>query len=251
MARYGNSPWGKPQMTTTSHWRQTGDLRIFEAAFDCSSFLLGKKPVQTHRLVNGETAIDITILEGSIEKDLLRRDFTINAMAYDIEKDSVLDPLDGLKDIERRIIRYPREESIREDPLRMIKAVRHLASLRGFTIDPRLMAAMGTHRKLVHSTAPERIKYELDLIMLSRDAHKGIRALEETGLLFEILPELLSLGEMDREKGLELEALGHTLGGFKYINRIRRFHPFSVRETKYAAYATSLSRSGQAPHVLI
>jgi poly(A) polymerase len=212
------------------------DLKIFEAALNCPSFLLGKKPIQTHRIVNEETALDITVLEGNIEQDLLRRDFTINAMAYDIQGEAVLDPLGGLRDIETGTIRYPREDSIREDPLRMIKAVRHLACLAGFTIDPQVKAAISTHRELVRHTAPERIKYELDLIMLSRNNHKGIRALEETGLLFEIFPELLRLKEMDREKGLELEALGHTLGGFRYFNRIRKFHLFNVQETKWAAY---------------
>lgn len=212
------------------------DLKSFEAAFDCASFLLGKKPIQTHRILNEEAALDITVMEGTIEQDLLRRDFTINAMAYDVKGDAVLDPLGGLQDIETGTIRYPREESIREDPLRMIKAVRHLACLAGFAIDPQLKAAIGAHRELVRHTAPERIKYELDLIMLSGDNHKGIRALEETGLLFEMFPELLRLREMDKEKGLELEALGHTLGGFRHFNRIRNFYPFNVQETKWAAY---------------
>jgi poly(A) polymerase len=215
---------------------RSADLRVFEEVFGCPSFLLGKKPIQTHRMASGETAIDITMLEGSIGQDLLRRDFTINAMAYDVAGGSFLDPLGGLDDIERKIIRYPREESLSDDPLRMIKAVRHLASLPGFTIDPLVKAAMGAHKTLIHRAAPERIRYEMDLIMLSRNAYKGIAALEETGLLFEIFPELLPLGEMDREKGFDLEALGHTLDGFKYLNRIKRFYQFSVKETKYAAY---------------
>jgi poly(A) polymerase len=212
------------------------DLKIFEALLDRPSFLLGKKPTQTHRIAYENRVLDITLLDGTIEQDLLRRDFTINAMAYDLREEAVLDPLDGLRDIGTGTIRYPREESIREDPLRMIKAVRHLSCLAGFAIDPQVKATISARKELVRHTAPERIKYELDLIMLSRDNHKGIRTLEETGLLFEIFPELLRLREMDREKGLELEALGHTLGGFKHFNRIRRFHPFNIQETKWAAY---------------
>ncbi len=212
------------------------DLRLFEETFNSPSFLLGKKPVQTHRMVSERTAIDITMLQGSLEQDLLRRDFTINAMAYDVAEERFLDPLGGLEDIERKVIRYPREESISEDPLRMVKAVRHLACLPAFTMDPRVTAAIGSRKALVHHTAPERVKYELDLIMSSKGAYGGIRALEETGLLFEIFPELLALGEMDREEGLDPEALGHTLGGFKYLNRVKKFYPFSAKEIRGVGY---------------
>ncbi len=213
------------------------DLNLFERIFNSPSFLLGKKPIQTHRLISLDAAIDITILEGTLEQDLLRRDFTINAIAYDLRDDKLFDPLGGLEDISRRIIRYPREESISEDPLRMVKAIRHFATLPGFTMDGNIIAAIRAHRELIHQVAPERIKYEMDLIMSAKDVAKAIRTMEETGLLFDIFPELLTLRELDREKGMELEALGHTLGGFNYISRIKRLYAFSIRETKCSGYA--------------
>ena len=97
-------------------------------------------------------------------------------------------------------MRYPRKESLREDPLRMVKAARHLAALRGFTLDPALKNAIEAHRALIEKTAVERIKYELDLIMLSRNPYKGLKAMEETRLLLEIFPELVPLEEMDRRE---------------------------------------------------
>jgi poly(A) polymerase len=222
------------------------DLAVFEAVFGYPSFLLGKKPLQTHRLTSGELSIDLTMLEGGIEDDLLRRDLTINAMAYSIRDGLFLDPVGGLEDIRRRLIRYPREGSLKEDPLRMIKAVRHLASLPGFTILPEVIAAIGANRELIHRTAPERIRYELDLIMLAGRTHKGIMTLAETGLLFQLFPELLPLGEMDREKGLEPAALGHTLAGFRYIDRIRRSYPFTEDERRCAAYGLLFHDLGKA-----
>lgn len=212
------------------------DLRVFEEGLGCASFLLGKRPLQTHRLAAGDMAIDVTMLDGSIEQDLLRRDLTVNAMAYSVKDRLFLDPLNGLRDIDRRLLAYPRKESLEEDPLRMIKVIRHFASLTGFTISPEIKSAISEKKGLIHRVAPERVKYELDLIMLARSTHKGIMALEEAGLLFELFPELLPLREMDREEGLEPAALGHTLAGFRYIDRIGRFYDFSENERKWATY---------------
>jgi tRNA nucleotidyltransferase/poly(A) polymerase len=222
------------------------DLSRLEEIFGASSFLLGKKPIQTHRIVAADTVIDVTLLKGGIEEDLLRRDFTINAMAYSIEDGLIADPFGGFEDIEARLIRCPAEGSLRADPLRMVKAVRHLSALSGFTLDPALTRAMESERGLVHRTAVERIRYELDLIMVAKNPYKGIKAMEETGLLFEIVPELTALGEMDRERGLEPQALGHTIGGFRYMGRIKRFHPFTERETRHAGYALLLHDLGKA-----
>ena len=151
------------------------DLSAFEKIFGSRGFLLGKKPIQTHRIVAGDIAVDITTIEGSIEEDLRRRDLTINATAYAVGDGTIIDPLHGLKDMEERVLRYPGKESLREDPLRMVKAVRHLAALRGFILDPALKNAIEVNRELIKQTAVERIKYELDLIMLSRNPYKGIK----------------------------------------------------------------------------
>jgi tRNA nucleotidyltransferase/poly(A) polymerase len=212
------------------------DLSAFEQILGSRGFLLGKKPIRTHRIVAGDIAVDITTIEGSIEEDLRRRDFTINAVAYALGDGAIIDPLHGFKDIEERVLRYPRKESLRADPLRMVKAVRHLAALRGFILDPALKNAIEVHRKLIKKTAVERIKYELDLIMLSRNPYRGLKTMEETRLLFEIFPELVLLEEMDREKHLEPKALTHTIDGFRHVNKVRRFHPLMEKEAKHWGY---------------
>ncbi len=75
------------------------------------------------------------------------------------------------------------------------------------------------------------------LIMLSGNTYRGIRTMAETGLLFELFPELIPLGELDREKELDLEVLGHTIGGFRYMARARRLRAFTLAETLHAAWA--------------
>jgi poly(A) polymerase len=222
------------------------DLRVFERILGARSFLLGRKPVQTYRIVGKNISADLTILESAIEEDLLRRDFTMNAMAYDVGGQSLIDPLRGWDDLKKKVIRYPREQALREDPLRMLKAVRHFTFLKDFTMAPELVASLVSHRKLILETAAERVKYELDLIMLSGNAHKGIVALAESGLLFEIFPELLPLQEMDREKSLDPGALRHTIGGFKYVARARRFHRLDEKATKHVGYAFLFHDLGKA-----
>jgi poly(A) polymerase len=222
------------------------DVRRLERSFGARSFVLGKKPIQTQRIVSGNVSIDLTILQVDIEEDLPRRDLTINAMAYDIKRQQFLDPLGGLNDIERKVLRFPRRESIREDPLRMVKAVRHLATLRGFSLDPELKAAIKTDRKMIHRSASERIKYELDLILASNGVYKAVRTMEKTGLLFELVPELERLREMDREKGFELETLGHTITGFKYLRKVRKFYRFTAKDVLHAAYALLFHDLGKA-----
>ena len=74
------------------------DLSAFEEILGARGFLLGKKPIQTHRIVAGDIAVDITTIEGSIEEDLHRRDLTINATAYSIGDGTIIDPLHGFKD---------------------------------------------------------------------------------------------------------------------------------------------------------
>ena len=212
------------------------DIPRIEEIFGAPAFLLGKKPIQAHRIAAHGLTLDITLLAGGIDDDLRRRDFTINAMAYAIGDGKLLDPLGGLEDIKNGVIRYPRKECLSDDPLRMVKAVRHLCSLSGFSLDPALKDAIGTERGLIRRSAAERIKYELDLIMLSANPSRGMRTMEETGLLFEIFPEMLRLAEIDAAKCLRPSTLGHTLGGFRHVGKIKTFHCFTGMETRLAGY---------------
>lgn len=226
--------------------RDPDDLGLFETLLGRTSFILGKKPIQTRRIVGSDASLDVTFLDTPIEADLARRDFTVNAMAYDMRTGSLLDPLNGMGDIEDRILRYPKRESITSDPLRMIKAVRHLATLKGFALDEKLQSAIIEEKALIKQVAPERVKYELDLIFASTNVSIAIQAMRSTGLIFEIVPELLALKDLDEEKGFVLETLGHTLDGFRYLKRAERWHAFDSDEVRHAAYAFLFHDLGKA-----
>ncbi len=125
----------------------------------------------------------------TLEEDLSRRDFTINAIAYDGK--TFMDPYHGHADLKNKIIRTVGDanERIEEDSLRMMRAVR-IASELGFMIEPETLAAMKTNAPLISDISAERIHDELLRILASPFAADGILLLKQTGLLKIIIPEL-------------------------------------------------------------
>jgi poly(A) polymerase len=126
--------------------------------------------------------------------DLARRDFTINAIA--LHGETVVDPFDGLADIEARLVRAVGDASERfdEDPLRLLRAARFASQL-GFEVEDGTHAAMGANAPRILSVARERRASELDKLLVGPGAAIGMRLLLETDLLRYLLPELQPLAE--------------------------------------------------------
>lgn len=126
----------------------------------------------------------------TLEDDLKRRDFTINAFAYDGE--NLIDLYDGQKDLEKKVLRAVGDPSARfnEDALRMIRAVRIAGELK-FEIEKNTFEAIQQNSKLINNIAKERIKDELFKILKSNNPYAGIFHLKESGLMQEILPEMM------------------------------------------------------------
>lgn len=133
----------------------------------------------------------------SIEEDLSRRDFTINAIALAVKdqgstiKDQVVDPYGGEKDLAKRLVRAVGDPKIRfeEDALRMMRAVRFATELE-FEIEPETKAAIKEHAAWIQATAKDRIRDELTKMFAAKKSAGGIELLRELGLLKFILPEL-------------------------------------------------------------
>ncbi len=128
----------------------------------------------------------------SLEEDLKRRDFTINAMAYDIAAKKVIDPFGGSADLSAGLVRAvgnPLERFL-EDGLRPLRAVRFSCVL-DFSIESATSASIRAALPVFRQVANERVRDELIKILSSKHAARGIEALRQTGLLEEILPELL------------------------------------------------------------
>ncbi|MDQ3169608.1 MAG: polynucleotide adenylyltransferase PcnB [Acidobacteriota bacterium] len=128
---------------------------------------------------------------GTPEEDAFRRDITINGMFYDIATFSVIDYVGGLADLKARVIRSIGDPNVRfvEDPVRMLRAV-VMASRLGFQLDPDVIAAIEANRELIRQAAPARMVEEYYKILRSGASAKTFRALDETGLLELMTPEL-------------------------------------------------------------
>ncbi|WP_207494350.1 CCA tRNA nucleotidyltransferase [Aridibaculum aurantiacum] len=134
---------------------------------------------------------------GTIEDDQNRRDFTINALAIslnDADYGQLLDPFNGMEDLENKILRTPLEpaQTFSDDPLRMMRAIRFAAQL-NFTIHPETFAAIGEMKDRIRIVSQERITDEFNKIMLTDKPSVGLDLLYKSGLLQLIFPEMVEL----------------------------------------------------------
>jgi poly(A) polymerase len=135
--------------------------------------------------------------DGTLSEDQHRRDFTINAMGISLNPDNfgeLVDPFDGVGDIERKIIKTPLnpETTFSDDPLRMMRAIRFASQL-GFDIETETFLAIKAMANRIEIISQERITDELNKIILSKTPSYGFKLLQQTGLLTLIFPELVNL----------------------------------------------------------
>ena len=174
---------------------------------------------ETVTLVHKARHYEVTAYRGpkqTLEDDLQHRDFTINAMAYDTRSSVVLDPWGGRKDIGKRVVRgvASPEDRFREDPLRLLRAVRFAVEL-GFRIEGKTLKTISSMAEAVITAAPERIRDELVRILVCERPSQGLHLLRKTGLLGRILPKLVYVGkargrvvdQMAADPALRLSAL--------------------------------------------
>lgn len=156
------------------------------------------------RVVSGNITLDFSKLQGSIKDDLLKRDFTMNAIAWS-PSGGVIDLFKGVDDIRMGIVRAISEKNLRDDPLRLLRAYRFVAE-KGFRIDNETRRMIRRLRKGIKTTASERITSEFFRILNSRNYIKALKEAFEDGLLREILfidrdrlsNNIESLSKMDR-----------------------------------------------------
>ena len=181
--------------------------------------------------------VDICRMHGrSIEEDLARRDFTINAMAVPLGKGmegnaaantAIIDPFGGVLDLEKRILRPVSDHSLEDDPLRVLRAHR-LALTLGLAWAPGLDRRMTQAAGALHTVATERILMELVKIMAHPQSHKALEAMATLGILAAIFPEADLETETAREE---------TLKTFRKLDGI-------LEEESHASYLNEAVGSG-------
>ncbi len=149
----------------------------------------------------------------SLEGDLARRDFTVNAITQDIYSGRIIDPLGGMRDIVRGVIRAVGnpDDRFREDPLRVLRAVRFAAQL-NFDIDRDTAAAIRRQATGLGTISAERIGAELQLIMTADRPHRAVVTLLELGLMSFVIPELIVMqSTVQDERHEHKDVFAHTM----------------------------------------
>ncbi|WP_114491927.1 CCA tRNA nucleotidyltransferase [Candidatus Ulvibacter alkanivorans] len=182
--------------------------------------------------------------DGSLEDDQNRRDFTINALALSLNKDDfgkLLDPFNGITDLEQRVIRTPLDPSITfsDDPLRMLRAIRFATQL-NFNIAPEALQAITNKANRIEIISEERIVDEIHKILMAPTPSKGFALLHKTGLLPYIFPELVALQGIDEKEGQRhKDNFWHTL---EVVDNIAK-----TTDNLWLRWAALLHDIGKAP----
>ncbi len=208
---------------------------------------------------------EITPFKGDhLMADLLHRDFTINAMAYDPKRKVLIDPINGRCDLEKKIIRATVDPYARilEDPLRMLRAIRFSVEL-DFKIHKKTIDAIGSLSYLINNVSKERIRDELLKLLISHRPSQGIRLMCNLGLMRYIIPELIesqgirqnkhhrytvfnhiliALDMVEPKPVLRLSALFHDIGKPRTKKKINRRVTFRGHEEKSANMAKAIMR---------
>lgn len=164
--------------------------------------------------------IDVTNPVGdSIEKDLMRRDLTINAIAVNIRTGELIDISGGVTDIRNKCINYVNELNFVDDPLRLLRVYRFQA-LYGFQLAPETINAVCKYSDLIHKPAVERINYEILKLFSGEYAHIALENMNKTWILEEIFPFVKELKQVPPNSHHHLDLFHHSIETVKQVQNL-------------------------------
>ena len=181
---------------------------------------LGKPGQMIIRVISGGIIFDISSLYGtSIEDDLRQRDFTINAIGYDLYKEEIIDCLGGLQDLADKNVRMVSEEVFKKDPARLIRAYRIGACL-NFEIEAKTARVIKSNTKLIKNIAGERIRVELFTMLGTSTSYPYLSQMAASGLLTAIFPDLGRLKGCFQNHYHHFDVFEHTMRAYGHIETI-------------------------------
>ena len=173
--------------------------------------------------------IDVTNpVGGTIEKDLMRRDLTINAIAVNIRTCEVVDITGGITDIYNKCLNYVNEHNFVDDPLRLLRVYRFQALL-GFELAPETISAVCKYAGLIHKPAVERINYEILKLFSGKYADKALENMNKTWMLEEIFPFVRELKQVPPNAHHHLDLFHHSIETVKQIQNLYEKAPDEVK----------------------
>jgi len=193
------------------------------SALKDSHFVVLDKDRRIFRVVVSESFhLDFASLQGgSIERDLERRDFTLNAIALSPRDFSLIDPLKGRKDIEKQRLRICSDDAFKDDPLRILRAYSISADC-GLSWARHLSGLVFRDSHLLKKVAYERINQELNRLFSSANTHKWFLKMYEDGLFEILFPEALSMESLDQGPYHHLDVLMHSFESLYYGEELLR-----------------------------
>jgi poly(A) polymerase len=167
-----------------------------------------------------QTFLDFATYRGAtLDEDLRARDFTINAIAYNLRDGTITDPLGGGNDLRTKLIRACSNTSLSDDPVRILRAIRQAAAF-GFHIDKTTRELMKRSADQLQRISAERLRDEVFKILKGPKPDAAIRALEMLGVLSHLMPELLAMKGVAQSEPHVYEVWTHTLAVLDYLDQI-------------------------------
>ncbi|MEA1949344.1 MAG: HD domain-containing protein [Thermodesulfobacteriota bacterium] len=183
-------------------------------------FKMGKPGQMIIRVVSNDNIFDITSLNGSfIEDDLKKRDFTINAMAYDLSSREIIDCLGGLRDLADKKVRMVAADVFKKDPIRLIRAYRIGACL-DFEIESQTASIIKANARLIQNSAGERIREEIFKMLGTSKSYHYLSQMADSGLLTAIFPDLDRLKGCFQNSHHIYDVFEHTMKAYHHLETI-------------------------------
>lgn len=196
--------------------------------------ILGKGQFSVYRVVSKTQTIDVTPLKGNdLAEDLKARDFTVNALAWDLTNGRIIDHFGGMQDLKANRVRMVSVDAFADDPARLIRAFRMAATM-DFHIEPITLQAITRQADAIRRIAGERVWAELKLILTCPQSLPAVRLMAESQLLFHIIPELRSMVGCKQNRHHNADVFTHTLQAYQALELFladqRRLDPQSTAE---------------------
>ena len=174
--------------------------------------------------------LDISELCGNtIEEDLQRRDFTINAIAYDLAKEQIIDIVGGQDDLKNKVLRQIKDKNFEDDPLRVLRAFRFLA-VTGFDMAEELKVAIEKYKTLLNKPAKERVMYELMKLFGGDFASKTLLEMDKFGVLEEFFPQVKEMKKVPPNTHHHLDLFNHVVESVRNVEELYKNSSKEIQE---------------------
>ena len=181
---------------------------------------IGKHDMPILRVVTNRLVFDISPLKGlSIEEDLGQRDFTINAMAFSLSSGKIIDFHNGKEDLLKKTLRMVSDKAFKQDAVRLLRAFR-IAAVLNFMIDPHTLSAIEKEANRLMLSAVERVRDELFALFQAKDSYPYLEQMIQTGILFEIFPEMKDLLNCRQNNHHAFDVFRHTINAYYHMEQI-------------------------------